>query len=78
MSKIQDNSMEEKELFRIVKKIENSITIEREEVETLLYLIDTTEKLEALAQWLESKTEGTELKTDESELMNTVSRISRA
>lgn len=77
MAKIVTRSREMYELFRITKQLEEKLNLSDEEVDTVLYLINTTERLQALKEWVESKTQNGELMSNEDELLNVVSRIHR-
>ncbi len=77
MAKIVTRSREMYELFRITKQLEEKLNLSDEEVDTVLYLINTTERLQALKEWVESKTQNGKLMSNEDELLNVVSRIHR-
>lgn len=73
MKRMQKNSKEEKEFFRVVREIENSTTIEREEVETILCLVRTVEGLEMLKQHLKEQGEEWNVR----KILHEVSKISK-
>lgn len=77
MATIQDGSKEELELFKAVRLIRSALNLPNEATDTVLVLIDTTEKLQALKDWVESKTQNGELMSNEDELLNVVSKIHR-
>ena len=77
MPEILENSNEEMELFRIVKKIREKFKIHKEVAYTIIVLIDTTQKLQKLKDWIASKTENGVFNTTEAEITNMVSRIAK-
>lgn len=77
MAEIQIDSTEMYEAFELILKIEKLLNLPIEATETVALLINTTERLQALKEWVESKTQNGELMSNEDELLNVVSRIHR-
>lgn len=78
MRELRENSCEERELFKIVNTIGDSIRTDLETLMTVIVLIDTRKKLENFKQWVDSVTVNGMVQTNEAELLNKVSEISRS
>ena len=77
MAKILENSPMEKELINLVVEIGEMIPLEESNQVLIEILIDTEEKLKIFQEWIATKKNGMELETNETEIMNIASRISR-
>lgn len=77
MRELRENSREERELFKIVNTIGDSIRTGSETLMTVIVLIDTKKKLESFKRWVDSITVNGMVQTNEAELLNKVSEISR-
>ena len=77
MAKIQENSLEEKMLINLVVEIGKMIPMEESNQVLIEILLDTEEKLKMFQEWIETKKNGGNLDTNETEIMNIVSKISR-
>ena len=77
MAKIQENSLAEKMLINLVVEIGKIIPMEESNQVLIEILLDTEEKLKMFQEWIATKKNGENLETNETEIMNIVSKISR-
>jgi len=68
----------EKKLFDLTLKLETALGLDEEVTATIIVLMDTMEKITKLEEWVDSVTQNGVIQTDETELLNVLSKIDRS